>query len=95
MLASLALATGAAGPADPLADCLGRKPAETWKLPPLFREVSGLALAADGRLFLHNDEQGVVAAVDYRRGTVLGTYLLGAGTRVFHNVTTLCAGVVA
>jgi uncharacterized protein YjiK len=46
-------------------------------LPPLFREVSGLAISEDGRLWIHNDEQGVVGAIDTRTGQVVGVYRLG------------------
>ncbi len=45
------------------------------------REVSGLAFAADGRLFLHNDERGVVMALDAATGRPLGRYRLGTGLR--------------
>ena len=65
---------------DPLGRCLESKPIHRWTLPALFREVSGLALASDGRLFLHNDEQGVVATLDPLEGRVLATYFLGPGT---------------
>jgi len=72
----------AARPQDPswLDRCLDAKPAQRWLLPAAFREVSGLALSDDGRLFLHNDEQGFLAAIEPTRGTILGTYRLGPGT---------------
>ena len=48
-----------------------------WILPRSLKEISGLALTADGRLFTHDDERGRVAQVDYRRGLVLKQFSLG------------------
>lgn len=67
-----------AGQETRLDRCLGAPPVHRWELPPLFREVSGLGLAGDGRLLLHNDEQGVLAALDLAGGWILGTYRLGS-----------------
>ena len=61
-----------------VADCLRRRPEARWKLPPAMREVSGLALTTDGRLFMHNDEAGVILALDAANGRVVGTYQLGS-----------------
>jgi len=80
-LAALLALTGAQGtpPADQVVACLATgRPAIRWELPPLFREVSGLALHDDGRLFLHNDERAIVAAVDTATGRVTASYQLGA-----------------
>src|SRR5262245_26707364 len=60
------------------ARCLdGVTPKHEWSLPKAFREVSGLALASDGRLFLHADEFGVVGALDPATGRLVGTFHLG------------------
>ncbi len=65
-----------------VAACLiGGRAAARWELPPAMREVSGLALTDDGRLFLHNDERGVVMALDAATGRPVGRYRLGAGLR--------------
>lgn len=48
-----------------------------WVLPAHLAEISGLALTPDGRLFAHNDEQGRVVEIDYRRGVVLKHFFLG------------------
>ena len=63
----------------PAARCLmAAKPAARWALPPRFREVSGLALTPDGKLLLHNDEEGLVAVFDPATGLVSAVYQLGA-----------------
>lgn len=62
-----------------IVDCLSRsRPKARWQLPPVMREVSGLALTDDGRLFLHNDERGLVMALDAATGRTVGTYQMGA-----------------
>ncbi|MEQ8860251.1 MAG: hypothetical protein RIC56_16560 [Pseudomonadales bacterium] len=48
-----------------------------WALPRALREVSGLALDADGRLFAHADEVAVVFELDYRDGRVIKRFALG------------------
>ena len=64
-------------------DCLSRSRATArWLLPAAMREVSGLALTDDGRLFLHNDERGIVMALDAATGQTVGTYQLGAAPPV-------------
>lgn len=57
--------------------CLGTKPSARWEMPKVLREVSGLALSDDGRLWVHNDESGIVVAIDHRTGAVVGSYRLG------------------
>ena len=57
--------------------CLGGPPKLRWTLPAPLREVSGLALDNVGRLWLHNDERGLVGAMDAASGTPLGSYRLG------------------
>jgi hypothetical protein len=60
--------TAAADPGEPLA---------RWVLPRELGEISGLALAPDGRLFAHDDELGRVTVIDPRRGLVLKQFMLG------------------
>jgi uncharacterized protein YjiK len=48
-----------------------------WPLPKSLKEISGLALTADGRLLAHDDSHGRVSEIDYRRGTIVKTFLLG------------------
>lgn len=40
-------------------------------LPKVLKEISGLTMTEDGRLFAHNDEQGAIYQIDYRTGSVL------------------------
>ncbi len=48
-----------------------------WLLPKSLKQISGLALTADGRLLAHDDSHGRVAEIDYRRGTIVKEFLLG------------------
>ncbi len=48
-----------------------------WALPKDLREISGLALDRDGRLFAHADEVAVVTELDYRSGRTLKRFALG------------------
>ena len=48
-----------------------------WVLPQDLAEISGLALTADARLFAHNDEQGRISEIDYRRGVVVKRFMIG------------------
>jgi len=52
-------------------------PLAIWILPRELREVSGLALTADGRLLAHNDQRGRVYVLDPRRGVVVKRFFLG------------------
>jgi hypothetical protein len=49
-----------------------------WLLPQALREASGLALTADGNVFVENDELGVVWEVDFRRGVLQKQFALGS-----------------
>ncbi len=53
------------------------KTAERVKLTRALHEISGLAVTADGRLFAHSDERGVVVEVDGCRGTIKKSFSLG------------------
>lgn len=48
-----------------------------WVLPQDLAEISGLALTADGRLLTHDDEQGRITEIDYRRGVVVKRFMIG------------------
>ena len=60
------------GPGAPNPAALAR-----WLLPKSLKQISGLALTADGRLLAHDDSHGRVAEIDYRRGTIVKEFLLG------------------
>ena len=51
-------------------------PLARWLLPASLKEVSGLALTADGRLLAHDDSHGRVSEIDYRRGTIVKRFAL-------------------
>jgi uncharacterized protein YjiK len=48
-----------------------------WALPRELREVSGLTLDAEGRLFAHADEAAIVFELDYRAGRAVRRFTLG------------------
>lgn len=48
-----------------------------WKLPKRLREISGLALTPDERLFAVADEQAVVYELDYSNGKIVKSFALG------------------
>ena len=48
-----------------------------WKLPKRLKEISGLALSADERLFAHDDEQAVIYQIDWQHGTLVKAFALG------------------
>jgi uncharacterized protein YjiK len=50
-----------------------------WRLPNELREISGLALSPDGRLFAHNDERAVIYEIDATRGAIVKAFALGDG----------------
>ncbi len=58
----------------------GDGPFAKWILPPELAEVSGIALASDGRIFAHGDEQGRIAIIDYRTGVFLKRFKVGERT---------------
>jgi uncharacterized protein YjiK len=52
-------------------------PTRQWKLPGILREISGLAMTADGRLFAIEDEKALVYELDYSNGSLLSRFSLG------------------
>ena len=55
------------------------EPLARWVLPRDLAEISGLALTADARLLVHDDEIARVFEIDYRRGTKVKEFMLGDG----------------
>jgi uncharacterized protein YjiK len=53
------------------------EPIARWVLPTSLSEISGLALAQDGRLLAHDDESGSIWVFDYRRGIILKQFHVG------------------
>lgn len=54
------------------------EPNRQWALPDALREISGLAVSPDGRLFGHNDEIGVIYEIDFNSERVVKMFALGA-----------------
>lgn len=50
-----------------------------WVLPAELKEISGLAVTANGYILAHNDEQGRVFVMDPKRGVVLKQFMIGKG----------------
>jgi uncharacterized protein YjiK len=51
-----------------------------WRLPGRLREISGLAITPDDRLFAHDDEEAILYQIDYRSGTLLKAFAMGGPT---------------
>ncbi len=60
-------------------DTIGGVALARWVLPTELKEVSGLAVTADGNLLAHNDEQGRVFVIDPKRGVVTKQFMVGSG----------------
>lgn len=58
-----------AAPAKPV-------PLAKWIMPSELKEISGLALKQNGRVFAHGDELGMVAEIDPKTGIVVKRFLL-------------------
>ena len=48
-----------------------------WRLPAQLREISGLAVSPDGRLFAHDDEHAVIYELDVAHGSVIKSFNVG------------------
>ncbi len=51
-----------------------------WNLPKRLKEISGLALSADERLFAHDDEHAVIYEIDWHDGRIVKAFALGDPT---------------
>ncbi len=60
-----------------------------FELPNRLREISGLAVSPDGRVFGHDDEQATIYEIDVARGAVLKSFSIGepAETGDFEGLT--------
>ena len=66
------------GQVAPFEKCITGAAKTVWELPPEWREVSGMAMSADGRIFLHGDENGRIGVLDSRTGKMVGAFELGS-----------------
>ncbi len=64
--------------APPPGSLFAAEPDLVWRLPNSLREISGLAISPDGRLFAHDDERAVIYQIDITRGTIVKSFALGA-----------------
>ncbi|NTW64654.1 MAG: hypothetical protein HGA46_11425, partial [Chlorobiaceae bacterium] len=55
---------------------IGESPKKVVILPTKLREISGLALSGEGKLFTHNDEKGVVYQLDLMTGRIIKKFYL-------------------
>ena len=81
--ALLALIVAAAGDAAAQTSVLQRyirPPTVEWRLPGRLREISGLAMTPDDRLFAHDDEEAVIYEIDYRGGRLVKAFAMGEPT---------------
>ncbi len=53
-----------------------------WKLHKRLREISGLGTTADGRVWGHDDELGIIYEIDYSEGKVVKVFAFGLETPV-------------
>ena len=66
------------GRAQPIEGSLfAAAPAQQWRMPDRLREISGLAVAPDGRLFGHDDERGVIYEIDAAAGRLVKAFAFG------------------
>ncbi len=72
-----ATGTVAQTPRNPLDRYALDEPAAVVRLPRRLREISGLALAPDGRLFAHDDERAVVYEIDSATGGLVKGFAMG------------------
>jgi uncharacterized protein YjiK len=61
------------------ADTTGAAILARWVLPVELKEISGLAVTANGSVLAHNDEQGRVFVIDPKKGVVSKQFMVGNG----------------
>lgn len=59
----------------------GKKPVALWLMPKELREISGLALNANGLLLVHGDEEALIYIIDPRTGIVGDRFHVGKKRR--------------
>ena len=52
-----------------------------WQLPKQLKDISGLALTPDSRLFAHQQKRGIVWEIDWQKGTLGKSFHLGKGVK--------------
>lgn len=62
----------------PAGSLFAATPDAQWRLPQSLREISGIAVSPDGRLFAHDDERAVIYELDAAAGALRKNFALGA-----------------
>lgn len=66
-----------------------RAPTAAWRLPDRLREISGLTVTPDGRLFAHDDERAIIYQLDVTQGAIIKSFAVGDAERGdFEDITT-------
>ncbi len=78
MSACLLAASNSTGKFDIGKFSLGEDSLRQWKLPKNLKEISGLAMTPDDRLFAVDDEQAVIYEIDYQQGKTIKSFGLGS-----------------
>lgn len=56
---------------------LGKHSGESFELSSEIREISGLEMSKDNRLFAHNDERGIIYQLDLNSGNIIKKFIIG------------------
>lgn len=62
---------------NPLERFVLAEPAAELRMPGRLREISGLAVSGDGRVFAHDDERAVIYEIDVRGGELVKAFAMG------------------
>ncbi len=81
-LATLAQGAGAQAPPSLSSFDLSKDGGEEYRLSGVLREVSGLAMTPDGRLFAHHDERAAFYQLDPESGEILKVFSAGLPARM-------------
>jgi uncharacterized protein YjiK len=76
-LALIACAPSAPPAAAPEGSLFAAAPEQQWNLPRQLREISGLAVSPDGRVFAHDDETAILYEIDAVEGRLVKQFALG------------------
>ncbi len=77
LIAACSLADDSVPPTEFGGFALDADALKQWKLPKRLKEISGLALTPDDRLFAVDDEQAVIYEIDYVQGKTIKAFALG------------------
>ena len=82
VVVAIGLTASASAAGDAFLDRIDFSPkhAKAWSLPRKLAEISGMASTADGRVFTHDDESGIVYEIDPNEGKVKKAFALGKPT---------------